>query len=170
MAAWLPPGAYRRYAQALSVNECTEFHLGVLPPAMDKGLVTQVSAEGPPGSVHQALTVPFPFKPVTLEADFKANRVRMCFGPGVTMTSAQFQASTLLLKVLGITSVTLSTLETTMATDAGDANDTTTVINTTFRVITTAQHSCAVCYYGRYGRAHRQDPRGGLPLPDPGSA
>jgi hypothetical protein len=60
----------------------------------------------------------------------------MCFGTDVTMTSAQFQASTLLPKVLGITSATLSTLETTMATDAGDANDTTTVINTKFRVIT----------------------------------
>jgi hypothetical protein len=49
---------------------------------------------------------------VTLEADFEKNRVRIQLGFGISMTAAQQTASTLLSKVLGVTSAeALSTVD-----------------------------------------------------------
>jgi hypothetical protein len=99
---------FMKYAQALTIDECVQVPLGVLPP-MTKALVTSNApgntSEGST-TLHHDMTVRFGVKPVTLEADFQANRVRMCFAPGVTINTAA--SSTLLSKVLGISSTVAS--------------------------------------------------------------
>jgi hypothetical protein len=89
-----------RYAEALTIDECLDLESdGTAPhklPPVHKGLLSTSNA------VSDGFT--FGFKPVMLEADLQSNRVRMCLGAGVTMSTAQQASSTLLTKVLGIQS------------------------------------------------------------------
>jgi hypothetical protein len=107
-----------QFKDALTIAECQHLLTGntfpiaadaasgsapnVLPP-LSKGYLQGSDLTG---------TTMLGFKPVTLEADFEKNRVRIQLGFGVSMTAAQQTASTLLSKVLGVTSAeALSTVD-----------------------------------------------------------
>jgi hypothetical protein len=99
-----------QFKDALTITECQHLLTGntypihasdsalgstpnVLPP-LSKGYLQGTDLTG---------VTKFGFKPVTLEADFENNRVRIQLGMGVSMTEVQQKASTLFTKVLGRT-------------------------------------------------------------------
>eukprot|EP01047_Picozoa_sp_COSAG01_P081936 COSAG01_NODE_16544_length_1227_cov_9.898050_2_plen_173_part_00 len=107
-----------QFQDALTITECQHLLTGnTFPIAADAAsgsapnVLPPLSKAYLQGSDLTGTTM-FGFKPVTLEADFEKNRVRIQLGLGVSMTAAQQTASTLFSKVLGVTSAeALSTVD-----------------------------------------------------------
>jgi hypothetical protein len=135
-----------QFKDALTITECQHLLTGNTYPihASDSALgsipnVLPPLSKGYLQGANLTNEIRFGVKPVTLEADFENNRVRIQLGMGVSMTEVQQKASTLFTKVLGRGTVT----EPITFVDHDGDSSTDTVVTSIFKLFDTSTQEAA---------------------------